>query len=175
MLLGGHRISKLDGELVKIEKWVTHKDAKPLSGNLPQGKWLHSGGTTNDISIVVLSKTIKLENHVLPVCLPSSDSHARESNTKGYPHTSGWGNTKLIEDEDGKIKGVSLSDVPKRVELSLTSENECDLKDMRMCDYCSRDAMLCAYGIKHFNTSVVEDSCGGDSGGNIVSFDKLRY
>ena len=170
MLLGAHRIRELDGELVKIKKWVTHPDARQLKGNMPQGKWIKEiGGAMNDISIVVLSKTIKFKNHVLPACLPSSGPHSRESNTKSYPYASGWGSTKLIEDADGEVVGVSSSNVPKRVQLSLTSENQCNLKKNRMnCDYCDRDEMLCAYGLRLFNTTVMEDSCGGDSGGNIL-------
>ena len=122
----------------------------------------------NDISILVLSKTIKFANHVLPACLPSSSPHARESNTKGYPYVSGWGTTKLIED-DGEVVGVTSSGVPKRVQLSLTTEDQCSLKKNRMnCDYCDRNEMLCAYGLRLFNTTVMEDSCGGDSGGNIL-------
>ena len=169
MLLGAHRIRELDGELVKIKKWVTHPDAKQLKGNMPQGKWLKEiGGAMNDISIVVLSKSIKFANHVLPACLPSSGPHARESNKKGYPYASGWGTTKLIE-LGVEVVGVSSSNVPKRVQLSLTSENQCNLKKNRMnCDYCDRDEMLCAYGLRLFNTTVMEDSCGGDSGGNIL-------
>ena len=170
MLLGAHRIRELDGELVKIKKWVTHPDARQLKGNMPQGKWIKEiGGAMNDISIVVLSKTVKFANHVLPACLPPSGPHARESNTKGYPYASGWGTTKLIEDADGEVVGVSSSNVPKRVQLSLTSEDQCSLKKNRMnCDYCDRDEMLCAYGLRLFNTTVMEDSCGGDSGGNIL-------
>ena len=169
-MVGAHNIRKMDGELVPIKKWMTHKDAQQGTGKLPQGSWLHGiGETLNDISIILLSKNVKFSNHVLPACLPSSGPSSRESNKKGSSvFVSGWGTTKLGYDDEGNVVGMSSSPVPKQVQLELTTEKKCALKQQPInCDYCDREYMLCGYGIKHFNATVIEDSCGGDSGGNI--------
>ena len=169
VMVGAHNIRKMDGTLVPIKKWMTHKDAQQGTGKTPQGSWLHGiGETLNDISIILLSKNVKFSNHVLPACLPSLGPSSRESNKRGFSvFVSGWGTTKLGYDSKGEVVGMSSSPVPKRVQLGLTTENQCALKKQPInCDYCDREYMLCGYGIKHFNKTVIEDSCGGDSGGN---------
>ena len=34
-----------------------------------------------------------------------------------------------------------------------------------MCKHCGLDVVLCTYGKKHFNRTIVEDACNADSGG----------
>lgn len=41
-----------------------------------------------------------------------------------------------------------------------------DVKDM--CKHCGRKEVICTYGKQHFNKTIVEDACGGDSGGMIA-------
>ena len=166
VLLGAHQKNKLDDGLVEIKKWITHKDAKQLSGDLPQGKWLKEfGGVDTDISILALSKKVQLNNKVQPACLPSSP---KKNKFEDVAFVSGWGSTVLIDTKDG-IRGTSSSNVPKRAQKALVTENECDLKINNMkCGYCDRESMLCAYGVNDYNATVREDSCSGDSGGNMM-------
>ena len=165
-MVGAHQINKLDKGLVEIQKWVTHEDAKQLSGKMPQGEWLKElGGADNDISILVLSKKVEFNNNVQPACLPSS---LRQNSFKDSVFVSGWGSTKLKDTDEG-IKGTTASIVPKRAQMELITKNECDRKINRMnCAHCDKESMLCAYGIKDFNSTVREDSCTGDSGGKMM-------
>ena len=159
--------------MVEIKKWVTHKDAKQLKGDLPQGEWLFElGGVNNDISVLVLSKKVKLSHKIQPICLPSFGSFRQENNTDGFPYVSGWGSTKLINTTNGIMSWAS-SDVPKRVQLSLITESQCRRSMNQLnCKYCDKDSMLCAYGLNKYNATVMEDSCQGDSGGNLNEHNK---
>ena len=86
MLLGAHHKNKLDNGVVEIKKWITHKDAKQLSGDLPQGKWLKEfGGVDTDISILVLSKKVQLNNKIQPACLPSSPKQSKFEESSNLP------------------------------------------------------------------------------------------
>ena len=72
---------------------------------------------------------------------------------------------------DGKIVSTTPSNVPKKAKMSLASKSSClehliSGDDRNVCDYCSDPKTLCAYGSKHYNGTINEDSCLGDSGGN---------
>ena len=165
-MVGAHNVRDMDGELVKIKKWVTNPRATQLGGNQPQGQWLRAlGGTDNDISILALARSVRLSHRVQPICTPSPLSSYGENNERGVIYVSGWGSTSLIDTPDG-IKGTRSSDVPKRVRLTLTSKRQCNrFRNGMNCDYCAKKSMLCGYGTRLFNSTIIEDSCAGDSGG----------
>ena len=168
-MVGAHNVREMDGELVKIKKWVTNPTATQLKGNQPQGQWKTGlGGSDNDISILVLTRSVKLSHRVQPICTPSMSTAYGENNEGGVIYVSGWGSTSLIDTPDG-IKGARSSDVPKRVRLTLTSKRQCNrYRNGMNCDYCAKKSMLCGYGTRLFNSTVIEDSCAGDSGGKLI-------
>ena len=168
-MVGAHDVREMDGEVVKIKKWVTNPRATQLTGTRPQGQWLSGlGGSDNDISILVLAHSVRLSHRVQPICTPSMPTSYGENNEKGVIYVSGWGSTSLIDTPDG-IQGARSSDVPKRVRLTLTSKRQCNrYRNGMNCDYCNKKSMLCGYGTKLFNSTIIEDSCAGDSGGKFI-------
>jgi len=172
VMVGAHNRGEMDGELVKIKKWVTNPRAHQLKGNAAQGQWKRAlGGADNDISILVLARSVRLSHRVQPICMPSMSSSYGENNEGGVIYVSGWGTTSLIDTPDG-IQGARSSDVPKRVRLNLTSKRQCNRKRVGMnCGYCAKESMLCAYGTRLFNSTIIEDSCAGDSGGPLMQID----
>ena len=61
------------------------------------------------------------------------------------------------------------SDVPKKVMVKGVAHdsNVCKAHGFasRMCLHCEHEAILCTYGVKRYNKTLMEDACTGDSGG----------
>ena len=89
--------------------------------------------------------------------------------------TAGWGYTKVLREKtpwgNELIPDVS-SNVPKKVIVMAVVHDANSCKNQGffpgaqdMCKHCGLDVVLCTYGKKHYNRTIVEDACGGDSGG----------
>ena len=170
-MVGGHNKSEIDGQLVSISQWFTHKDAVPSYGPKEQGHWDYpnTGSVDRDISIVILAKDVQFTKEIQPICLPLVDN---QDYLNAVTFVSGWGVTKVL-DVDGKKEYKEMSDVPQRVMQITMSEDKCNKLNMNECNYCGESTTLCAFGSKKFNETINEDSCGGDSGGN--SLQLLMY
>ena len=61
------------------------------------------------------------------------------------------------------------SDVPKKVLVKGVAHDSevCSNQGFKrsMCRHCEHEAILCTYGVKYYNATIVEDACNGDSGG----------
>ena len=155
--------------MVPVSKWVTHKDARALHGPSMPGHWdiMKAGGADTDISIIVLARNVKFTSHIQPICLPSKPD---QEYSEMEMYVSGWGNTQMLKNQKGEINGHVTSDVPKRAKLIGISARNCRRRYKIDCDFCGKRTMLCAYGAKQYNRTINEDSCGGDSGGNIIYY-----
>ena len=152
-----------DGEKVAISKWITYKDARPLSGNVTHGNWSHkAGGVDQDISILVLARNVKFTIHVQPICLPSKPN---QEYSEKEMYVSGWGLTRILRNKEGVVDEYTQSNVPKRVKVMGVSG--CHGTG---CQFCKKRTMICGMGAKQYNATINEDSCGGDSGGNIILY-----
>ena len=98
-----------DGEKVPISKWITHKDARPLSGEVKHGQWARKGGVDQDISILVLARNVRFTIHVQPICLPSKPN---QDYSEKEMYVSGWGYTKILRNKEGVVDEYTQSNVP---------------------------------------------------------------
>ena len=162
-----------DGQKVPISKWITHRDARPLSGPVEHGHWSHqAGGVDQDISMLVLSRNVHFTAHVNKICLPSKPD---QEYAEKEMFVSGWGFTQILRDPTtGVVDEWTQSNVPKRVKLIGVSGRLCRLRHRAGCHHCRKPTMICAIGIKQYNVTINEDSCGGDSGGMFMRYPYLK-
>ena len=170
VLLGAHDVNRFTGteKFVKIEKWITHPNARDFSFDRPYGQWIKAV-LHYDFSLLLLSQKVKFTSYILPIALPSTSD---QDYSGKFFYTSGWGNTEIFY-KGGRLAAKTLSNVPKKVfvQAVVHDTNACraegyDVKDM--CKHCGRKEVICTYGKQHFNKTIVEDACGGDSGGIIA-------
>ena len=156
-----------DGEKVRISKWITHEDARPLSGPGKHGQWSNdAGGVDRDISMLVLARSLQLTYHVFPVCLPTKPN---QDYSEKAMYVSGWGYTQILRNPaTGVVDQWTSSNVPKRVKIIGVSGRNCRRRYRAGCHHCKKRTMICGIGSKRYNTTINEDSCGGDSGGKII-------
>jgi len=173
VLLGGHDKYNFTGteKFVKIKKWITHPQARDFQNNKPYGKW-DQDIVHYDFSLLLLSRNVKYTSNIQPIALPEKS----DQNYKGKSLlTAGWGYTKVLREKtpwgNELIPDVS-SNVPKKVIVMAIVHDANSCKNQGffpgaqdMCKHCGLDVVLCTYGKKHFNRTIVEDACGGDSGG----------
>ena len=83
--------------------------------------------------------------------------------------TSGWGFTRVLKNLFKELQMDGSSDVPKKVLVKGVAHDSevCSNQGFKrsMCRHCEHEAILCTYGVKYYNATIVEDACNGDSGG----------
>ncbi|XP_050312699.1 phenoloxidase-activating factor 1-like isoform X2 [Anthonomus grandis grandis] len=107
----------------------------------------------HDIALIHLRKAIKLTDFVQPICLQTNN----ELNVKKY-YISGWGKTETSESSPVKLK----------VDLVPFDKQECQEK-FDMLNLEIDNTQICAGGEK------LKDSCNGDSGGPLMTFNGTNY
>lgn len=146
MILGAHDFSDQheEGRISSgVKKYKLHDDWNPSNAEF--------GG---DIAVLELTNRVLFNEYIRPVCLPE---------------------VKVIDVKTGSLAGWGLydnsqkvSDVPRKVELSIISDGQCFREDPRLVTI-STDEMFCA-GKK--GVAV----CPGDSGSGLyVVKDKKFY
>ena len=110
--------------------------------------------------------------NIQPIALPAKSD--QDYNGKSLL-TAGWGYTKVLRKKTfrgNELKTDGASDVPKKVIVMAVvhDANSCRKQGFfpgveDMCKHCGLDVVLCTYGKKHFNKTIVEDACTADSGG----------
>ena len=91
--------------------------------------------------------------------------------TKKLAYTSGWGDTAVFPYSETR----NPSDVPKKIAVEIVPHDAKLCREEGFgsdCDNCEHESIICTYGVKHFNSSFVESTCPGDSGGK---FSNIEY
>ena len=121
-----------------------------------------------DYSLLLLAKKVKYTNNIRPIALPANSD---QDYTGKYLITSGWGNTRVLLGYDGKLTDGSSSDVPKKTIVKAIEHNKyrCEAKGYsNMCEHCGLASVICTYGKRRYNRTIVNDACRGDSGGEYL-------
>jgi len=172
VLLGAHHKFRFTGseKFIKIQRWITHPNARDFQNHKPYGKWI-----TNilyyDYSLLLLAKKVKYTNNIRPIALPANSD---QDYTGKYLITSGWGNTRILLGYDGKLTDDFSSDVPKKTIVQAIEHNHyrCKAKGYsNMCEHCGLASVICTYGKRRYNRTIVNDACRGDSGGPLFMND----
>ena len=115
-----------------------------------------------------MARKVKYTKNIRPIALPASSD---QDYTGKYLITSGWGKTKILYDRYGdKLDEAGLSDVPKKTIVQAVEHNKyrCEAKGYSMCEHCGLASVICTYGKRRYNRTIVEDACSGDSGGEYL-------
>ena len=170
VLLGAHSKRKFTGteKYVTIKKWITHPNAQDFTSKMPYGQ-LVINVLHWDYSLLLLDQSVNYTKSIQPIALPAMPD---QDYTNKQLWTSGWGNTRVSKgvEFDGieKLMMSRSSDVPKKVPVKGVAHDAevCNNQGYQyLCRHCEYEAILCTYGINHFNQTIVEDACTGDSGG----------
>ncbi|XP_055700071.1 serine protease easter-like isoform X2 [Phlebotomus papatasi] len=128
---------------ILIEDRIPHPNYIPTSRN-----------QRNDIALLRLAETVRFNDFIKPVCLPTA-SHLRNNDFVGQSmDVAGW----------GKTESVSASNVKLKVRVNGVSKSTCNSIYSRQ-NVVIGDEQICAGGEKG------KDSCRGDSGGPLVALD----
>jgi secreted trypsin-like serine protease len=144
---------------VRLGEWNTqstnevflHKDFSAEKVTIHQkfnNKSLH-----NDIAIIKLSKEVKFEPHIRPVCLPKPN----QSFTNQWCVTTGWGKNAF--------EGGQYANILKEVTVPVVDSDICQeaLRKTKLGhNFVLHSGFLCAGGQEG------RDSCKGDGGGPLV-------
>ncbi|XP_041989129.1 coagulation factor XI-like [Aricia agestis] len=103
----------------------------------------------NDIAVLTTEKTIKFNNKVAPICLPTEDM---DFNNVLFT-VAGWGKIQQTQ--------ASSSRYLMETKVKLVSSDKC-IKSSIYRENLVPDSMMCAY-------SVGKDACQGDSGGPLFA------
>jgi len=168
VLLGAHSKTHFLGteKFVGIQQWVHNPNAIAIGSNKPYGQWQHSALIYWDFTMLILNEKVEVTDFIKPILLPTKKDQDYD---KQLPYTSGWGATKLVNDPEHGSFTSGSSDVPKQAKVEVVPHDASACKEKgfnsRYCDYCGHEATICTYGVKKFNSTVMEDACQGDSGG----------
>ena len=168
VLLGAHHKYRFTGseKFIKIQRWITHPNARDWQNDKPYGKWI-TDIVHYDFSLLFLARKAKYTRNIQPIALPP---YSDQDYTGQYLFTSGWGNTKVLLGHDNKLTDGYSSDVPKQVIVRAVEHNEhrCRVQGYQMCEHCGLASVICTYGNRRYNRTVVQDACSGDSGGECL-------
>ncbi|NWW03056.1 GRAK protein, partial [Oreocharis arfaki] len=139
VVLGAHRVSVAEKQqqIFEIMAIFRHRQFDRLS-------------MTNDIMLLKLNDTAKLNEYVQPLPLPKSFEDVEPGT---LCQVAGWGNTSL-----GKP-----SEYLQEAELEIVDRESCDKKYAKKPKITNN--MLCAIGKNRHSPS---DACQGDSGGPLI-------
>ncbi|XP_011878430.1 PREDICTED: transmembrane protease serine 9-like [Vollenhovia emeryi] len=133
--VGMHDISNSnEGFIAAIDEVILHEDF--------ESDYLHD---TNDIALIRLQRSVKIDENVRPVCLP----HKGSDYTEKYVQVTGWGRVSVAGEPSQFLRQATLK---------VMSFAAC--QNTSFGDHIT-ESMLCAY---NDNT----DSCQGDSGGPLL-------
>jgi len=175
VLLGAHSKKHFTGteKFVEIQKWIPHPNAVEIPGNNPYGQWDMQGLIYWDFSMLILNEKVEMTDFIHPILLPTKKDQDYE---KELAYTSGWGTTAIVYHPVYGIIGINSSDVPKQAKVEVLPHDATACRengfDSQYCNFCDHEAMICTYGVKKFNSTVVEDACQGDSGGPLFLNDR---
>ncbi|XP_053314635.1 mannan-binding lectin serine protease 1 isoform X1 [Spea bombifrons] len=149
--LGLHDVrNKADAINRTIEKIILHEDFDPKIYN-------------HDIALVKLKEKVRMNQYVMPICLPQLEHELEgpEPNTLGL--VAGWGisNPNITVDQVISSGMRTLSDVLQYVKLPVVLHAECKTSyESRSGNYSVTENMFCA---GYYEGG--KDTCLGDSGG----------
>jgi len=168
VLLGAHSKTHFSGteKFVEIKQWIPNPNAIQIRTNKPYGQWIwNTGFIYRDFSLLVLNEKVVMNDYIQPIRLPPKKDQDYE---REYLFTSGWGATELRITDKG-VESTGSSDVPKQAMVQVLPHDAATCRSLGFdpygCFHCEQEAQICTYGVKNFNSTVVEDACQGDSGG----------
>ena len=115
-----------------------------------------------------MARKVKYTYNIRPIALPANSD---QDYTGKVLITSGWGNTKLLQGYGDTLDMRGPSVVPKKTIVRAIEHNEyrCRANGYSfMCEHCGLATVICTYGTRRYNRTVVEDACTGDSGGEYL-------
>jgi len=130
---------------IKIEKVYRHE----LYANSPTDR--------NDIALIKLAECVDFDEHVKPVCLPTTNEMTYYGSTCS---TSGWGATEWGQLPNQYPKCLRTGDV------IIKDPSECS-ETFKTRSYLE-DVMMCASGMQKQGDEKSVDACQGDSGGPLI-------
>ncbi|XP_076667402.1 phenoloxidase-activating factor 1-like isoform X1 [Andrena cerasifolii] len=104
-----------------------------------------------DVALLRLSREVQFTNYIKPICLPSSADFAQSL------YVAGWGRTE----------NRSSSEVKLKLSLSIAEKDQCQTT-YRTAGVSIGYGQICAGG------ETGKDSCKGDSGGPLMSRERIR-
>ena len=174
--LGAHFKGKIGPfeQVIKIAKNIPYENSRANKGPKERGSWIRkNGGIIGDYDILVLERNAIFNLNVRTICLQDPE-FIPPSNL----FVSGWGLTSLTGNIlSGKYQAdqKSSSDIPKVIQVESLTKYRCKFNRFsKGCKYCEEKYTFCAAGTELINSSVIEDSCQGDSGGNIKCISKRQ-
>lgn len=115
----------------------------------------------SDVALLQLSRSVTLNRHAIPVCLPTKDLAERELLMVRYHTVSGWGKRTMGgNEEQGAMNITPLSPVLRKFSVPIIQNSQCSLR----AQFNFTNNMLCA-GYLEGN----QQSCRGDDGSPLVT------
>ncbi|XP_034952297.1 serine protease snake-like [Chelonus insularis] len=147
--LGSNSLYDTSGKIIKIKKTIRHPDFK-------RPKFYF------DIGLIQLAESVPFDNNIQPACL-----YSQYETTPRVVWATGWGSSQYSSFFEDKI---DFSDVLLKVKLNVIDNIKCSLayNSSTAIPYGVTPSMMCAgdpYG------GWKKDTCLGDSGGPIQTFD----
>ena len=179
-MLGGHSLKNRDTTsfaAVPIKHFIIHPKASDFTLNKVKGNWdLEKSELTYDYAIIVLQSEVMLTKHIQPICLPPTQPILINFYDNQLVYASGWGDTELIRYGTGPTEYTYRKPTyfPKRANLKIVPITECaqnystTIYEKAFEGHELKLTLFCALGVK-YNTSFVEDTCKGDSGGTTIN------
>lgn len=144
---GEHNLDVDDGTEQKI----------PVSVAIAHESYVAQTGD-NDIALLQLNRSVTLNRHVVPVCLPTKDLAQRELLMVRYHTVSGWGKRTLGGNEQHDVGNVSP--LLRKFSVPIIENSQCSQRSQ----FNFTNNMLCAGYLEGS-----QQSCRGDDGSPLVS------
>lgn len=115
----------------------------------------------SDVALLQLSRSVTLNRHAIPVCLPTKDFSQRELLLVRYHTVSGWGKRTVGGNEEhGAMPTAPLSPVLRKFSVPIIQNSQCSQR----AQFNFTDNMLCAGYLEGG-----QQSCRGDDGSPLVT------
>lgn len=115
----------------------------------------------NDIALLQLNRSVTLNRHVVPVCLPTKDLVQQELLMVRYHTVSGWGKRTLGGNEQHDVgNSAPVSPFLRKLSVPIIANSQCSQRSQ----FNFTNNMLCAGYLEGS-----QQSCRGDDGSPLVS------
>ncbi|KAJ8958744.1 hypothetical protein NQ318_016472 [Aromia moschata] len=128
---------------VPVEERIAHEQYQPEDLN-----------QYHDLAILRLSRDVKFTKYIKPICLQQSTQERSKQYTGKNLVVAGWGKTETRSESNIKLK----------LEVPVKTNDEC-ASTYKKASVNLNDGQICAGG------EPDKDSCRGDSGGPLMSYD----
>lgn len=124
----------------------------------------HSANKYDDIAVIRLKSIVPFTHFIMPICLPLPKEEVHNTFEPGHMFSvSGWGQTDLFNKYYPNIQ----SPIKLKLQVPLVNKTDC-VKLLKPFGVQVGPNQICAGG------EFAKDTCSGDSGGPLMSFDRKR-